>query len=168
MSDDYPQAVVREIDGELVLDDPMALAIIQAFKGASLQKTLADNADRVAHFKRRIIERGMTLQEVCIVIINVDNSAGGPIANLLMPGTDWDAIRAQGQIPFARGLAMREGMQNALDMIDKETGTTEAGQQLRRAEGVPVIVMDHERIEVFESPLDDNNVWVKILVDPPV
>lgn len=164
MSDDFPQAVVREIDGQLVLDDPVALDILRAFQGISLEKTLALNADRVAHFKRRLLEKNLTPQEACIVIINVDNSAGRPLADELMPGANWDSIRATGALPFARGLAMRDGIQQYLTVIDQHSGLN-ASKELQKAQGVAVVVLDHEMIAVFESPLEDNNTWTRVLLD---
>ena len=169
---DYPRAVVREVDGQLVLDDPDALAILQviarhneAIGKQNCVDTLALNADRVEHFKKRILARGQTPQEVVIVILNVDDPFGGPLAHHLMPGCDemWQGFRDQGQVPFARGLVVREGIQDMLDHLDKNG----SGEKLRRAQGVAVIVMDHSVTEVFESPID-SNAWVKILIDPPV
>src|SRR5574338_846388 len=160
---EYPTATVREIDGQIVLDDPQALAIIRAIEKHNCGATLALNADRVIHFKKRIRDLGKTVQEVCIVILNVDDHNGGMLADILMPGYDWDAIRAQGQIPFARGLTSRDTLQKGLVILDPE-----AGKKLEEAKGVAVVVMDHGVVEVFESPLDDTNVWSKIVLDPPV
>jgi len=172
---DYPRAVVREVNGQLVLDDPDALAMLQviarhneAIGKQNCQDTLALNAERVEHFKKRIIEKGLTTQDVVIVILNVDDRFGGPLAHHLMPGCEemWQSFRDQGQVPFARGLVTRDGVQDMLDFLQKETGD-DGGEKLRRAKGVAVVVMDHGVREVFESPID-SNAWTKILLDPPV
>src|SRR6185436_4774477 len=47
-----------------------------------------------------------------VVLLNVDDVHGGPIADMLMPGHNWQEIRDRGEVPFARGLAMRSGIQN--------------------------------------------------------
>ena len=70
---------------------------------------------------------------------------GGPIADMLMPGHDWQQYRDRGEIPFARGLAGREGMQSILDELSHAEG-----DKLRGAgDAVTVIVMDHGVVEVF-------------------
>lgn len=139
-------AVVREIDGQLVLDDPEAVAVIQAVEKHNCRNTLKLNADRVDHFKRRLVEREMTADQAVIVLVNVDDVHGGPLAEVLMPGHNWQEVRDQGEIPFARGLAMREGIQEALDAFDKEAAT-----KLQNMTDVAVVVIDHGVAEVFAA-----------------
>jgi hypothetical protein len=43
----------------------------------------------------------------CVVCIDVDDPAWTTLVDLLIPGHDWDAIRAQGQKPVARGVVPR-------------------------------------------------------------
>ena len=140
-------AVVREVDGKLVLDDPVAVAMIRAVEKYNCRNTLEMNADRVEHFKRRLTERGMTPDQAVIVLVNVNDVHGGPLADILMPGQSWQEIRDKGEIPFARGLAMRDGIQEALGLFDKD-----AAMKLQRMEsrvGVAVVVVDHGVAEVF-------------------
>lgn len=144
--DDYPRAVVREIDGQLVLDDPDAVAVIHAVSKHNCKNTLELNADRVAHFKRRLAERGMTAKQAVIVLLNVDDIHGGPLAHVLMPGHNFQEIRDRGEVPFARGLAMREGIQKALGTFDKE-----AAKKLEGMIGVAIVVVDHGVAEVFAA-----------------
>lgn len=139
-------AVVREIDGQLVLDDPIALAVAQTVEKHNCRNTLDANADRVAHFKRRVTERGLTANDVVIMLLNVDDVHGGPIADLLMPGTNWQEIRDRGEIPFARGLADREGIQQALDLFDNEAAT-----KLQEMDDIAVVVVDRGVAEVFAA-----------------
>lgn len=94
-------AVVRKVDGQLVLDDPEAVAVISAVSKHNCKNTLAMNADRVEHFKRRLTERGMTADQAVIVLLNVDDVHGGPLADVLMPGHNWQEIRDRGEVPFA-------------------------------------------------------------------
>ena len=137
-SDGYPRAVVREVKGQMVLDDPDAVG------KENCKNTLKMNADRVEHFKRRISERGMTADQVVIVVIKVDDVHGGPLADALMPGYNWQEIRDRGEVPFARGLAVRKGILGALDLFDKE-----ASEKLRGTKGVAVVVIDYGTAEVF-------------------
>lgn len=147
---DYPRAVVREVDGKLVLDDPDddpdAVAVINAMGKHNCKNTLELNADRVAHFKNRLAERGMTADQAVIVLLKVDDVHGGPLADVLMPGYNWQEIRDRGEVPFARGLAMREGIQEVLGTFDKE-----AAKKLRGMKDVAVVVVDHGVAEVFAA-----------------
>ena len=143
---DATGAVVREVDGQLVLDDPIAVAVISAVEKHNCRNTLELNADRVEHFKRRLTERGMTPDQAVIVLLNVDDIHGGPLANALMPGHNWQEIRDKGEIPFARGLAMRDGIQEALGAFDKDAAT-----KLQSISDVAVVVVDHGVAEVFAA-----------------
>ena len=150
---DSPRAVVREIDGQLVLDDPDALAVIQAMNAhnrsqamTACRETLRMHQDRVAHFKRRVIELGKTPKEVVIVVLNVDDPYGGPIADALMPGHNWQEIRDRGEVPFARGLADREFIQGILEQFDEE-----AARMLKHLTCITVVVVNHGVACVFEA-----------------
>lgn len=130
-----PTAYIND-RGELV--DPHAVAIIAAVEQHACREMLKTlHAERVAHFARRIAELGRDPSEVVIVVLNVDDPVGGLLAAALMPGHDWDAIRAQGQVPFARGLATREPLQEMLDAAEPD-----AGAALRAISGVAVVMMD--------------------------
>lgn len=143
-----PRAVVREVDGQLVLDDPDALAVARAVAKHHCKATLGSNRERVEHFKRRIGELGESSSSVVIVLVNVDDKNGSALAEALMPGYDWSHIRAQGQVPYARGLASRLGITGFLDLFDAE-----AADKLRwtRPSDPPtaVVVVDHGVAEVF-------------------
>lgn len=146
MATDEPRAVVRKIDGQLVLDDPVAVAVIHAVEKYNCHRTLELNADRVTHFKQRLADRGMASSEAVIVLVNVDDVHGGPLADALMPGMNWQEIRNRGEVPFARGIALRDGIQEALDIFDQEAGT-----KLRGMTDVAVVVVDHGVAEVFPA-----------------
>lgn len=146
VASEEPQAVVREVDGQLVLDDPVAFSVINAIAKLKCEDTLQLNRDRVEHFKRRLAEREMTADQVVIVLLNVDDVNGGQLAEGLMPGHNWQEIRDRGEIPFARGLAMREGIEGALDIFDEEAAT-----KLRGMTDVAVVVVDHGVAEVFKA-----------------
>lgn len=146
-------AQFRKIKGQTVLDDPDAVAVAHVVEqhNRRLAKenckiSLDANADRVKHFVGRAQALRKTPAEVVIVLLNVDDNNGSALAEILMPGTDWQAYREQGQIPFARGLASREGIQEALDMLDAE-----AGQKLRKMRKLAVVVVDSDTADVFSA-----------------
>lgn len=95
-------ATVEMVDGKFVMRDDAAAAMIGAVACVNL---LGANTDRVEHFARRIVERGDDPAEVVITVINVDDQNGGEIADMVMPGFNWQPIRDRGETPVARGLA---------------------------------------------------------------
>jgi hypothetical protein len=139
-------AVVREINGQLVLDDPDAMAVINTVNKLNCQATLEMNADRVKHFQNRLTERGLTADQAVIVVIKVDDIHGGPLAEILMPGYDWQSIRDKGEVPFARGIAERNGIEEALDTFDKE-----AAAKLHGMKDTAVVVVDYGVAEIFAA-----------------
>jgi len=143
---DEVRARVVEIDGKLVLDDPDAVGVIRAVAKHNCRILFEHNSDRVAHFTERAKLRGLPPTEVVIVIINVDAPFGKALADALMPGFNWQEVRDRGEIPIARGLAGREGLQEALDFIDPE-----AAAKLRASE-FAVIVVDQGVAEVYSVP----------------
>jgi hypothetical protein len=148
LSDPEPEgvAIVREVDGQLVLDDPMATAVFKAVEKQNCKGTLELNADRVTHFKQRISERGLTAADVVIVLLNVDDTNGAVLADVLMPGHNWQEIRDRGEVPFARGLASRDGIEKTLTVFDKE-----AAAKLQGMSDVAVVVVDHGVAEIFTA-----------------
>ena len=88
-----PRATVREIDGQLVLDDPDALAVTRAIGKINCKNTVDACADRVAHFRRRVVALSLPPSSVVIVLLNVDDPHGGALADVLMPGHDWQVYR---------------------------------------------------------------------------
>lgn len=148
-----PEAYISKVDGKLVLVDPMACSIIDAINSHNkslCRSTLKLQLDRVKHFARRVRELARRPSEVVIVLLNVDDPQGGAVADILMPGHDWQQFRDRGEVPFARGLAEREGIQGILDEIDPLEG-----QKLREAWAVnTVVVMDHGQVEVFKEGED--------------
>jgi hypothetical protein len=141
----YPVAVVKMVDGELVLEDPQAAAMIRAINKVNCKGSLEENGDRVEHFKRRMGELNQTPEECVIVILSVDDPHGAEIADILMPDHDWQQYRDRGEKPIARGLAGREFIQSALEIFDQE-----AAMKLKDMKDmVPVVVVDFMVAEVF-------------------
>lgn len=132
--------------GELVLVDPEAYAMIKAVAQRNCRITFDTNADRITHFRERIAALGRSPDDVVIVVINVDTQIGRPLADALMPGTNWQAIRDAGQEPFARGLAARDGVHEYLTLVDKDEAN-----KLRHAPGrVVAVIIDYDVVACFD------------------
>lgn len=133
-------------NGELILVDPVGHAVMMGVAKHNCSLTLEIHADRVAYFRQKAVELGKKSDDVVIIIANVDDRYGNIVANALMPGTDWQPVRDQNQIPFARGLAGRDGIQAFLKLADQA-----ADQKLLqfKSEELAVVVVDHGTCEVF-------------------
>lgn len=115
--------------------------------------TLAAHGDRIAHFRRRAHALGRSAETTLIVVINADEPLGEEVAAACGMPAGWaDAYRAQRQVPFARGLVDRAGMQALLDALDDELGATwgAPAETLRATKGLPVLVLDHGVIAIFD------------------
>lgn len=141
-----PTAVIREISGQLVLNDPGASALIKGIGKANCKKLLDLNADRVEYFKDRVAELKRTAADTVIILLNVDDINGGLISDIVMPGFNWQEIRDSGQIPVARGLVDRIGIQNILAKFDLE-----ACKKLKGMNELAVVVVDEAVAEVFPA-----------------
>ena len=138
-------------DGTILLEDPEALGAIAAVEAhnyhihkKNCELTFSTQANRVQHFVSRIKERGDDPMNVVITLINVDDPHGGPLADILMPGINWQHFRDQGQVPYARGLAERQGIQNILGTIDSL-----AAKKLKNIQGIACVVVDWGVADVF-------------------
>lgn len=150
---DHVRAVVREVDGQLVLDDPDALAVMTAVAQHNCRATLTAHGDRIAHFRRRAQDLGRSAETTMIVVINADEPLGEEMAAVCGMPAGWaDAYRAQQQVPFARGLVDRVGMQALLDTLGISAGNP--AEALRATEGLPVLVLDHGVITIFDIDED--------------
>lgn len=126
-----------DANGNLILNDPDALGMIQAVSRHNCLQTLKMQIDRVKHFQERIKEKSYDPKTVAIIIANVDTKIGNQIADMLMPNYDWAAISAKGEVPFARGIVMREGF--AVGIPDLMEAVN------------PVIIGDHDIIALFQD-----------------
>lgn len=148
-SDDMTAHVERDADGNLVLIDPVGFAVMQAVARVNLDAIVEANAGRIKHFMERFRIRECTPDEICIVLINVDDEpVGREIANRLCPGMDstWEELRAQGMVPFARGLAGREFIQVAVELFD-----TYAAEVLKSVpDKLVVVVVSHGVANVYD------------------
>ncbi len=124
---DQPRAFVDVVDGRPVLNDPDALAVIQAIQARNRTVSrgiLREQVDRIKYFTGRVKEKGLAVNEVVIVIINVDSMGVGILVELLMPGQNWQSIRDKGQVPLARGLAPKVPVLEYAKMLYPNTNTT--------------------------------------------
>ncbi len=137
---------VRRVGKKIILNDPIALAVINSVSKANCRKILELNMDRIEYFKQRAKKRDPKAPDVVIVLINVDDVHGGPIAEALMHGYNWQEIRDRGEIPFARGLAVRHTIQKVLEQFDKE-----AAAKLEKSTGISVVVVDNGVAEIFPA-----------------
>ncbi|MDB4930838.1 MAG: hypothetical protein JWM10_3322 [Myxococcaceae bacterium] len=110
---------------------------------------LADSAGRLPEFARRALERGGP-ELLAIAVIEVDDPVGRAVADLLMPGHDWQATRDRGQTPVGRGLAPREFLQDLVDTYDPRLG-----RAVREAPAgsLPVVIVAGGTIAVSAEPL---------------
>lgn len=108
---------------------------------------LVDQLNRVWYFEERMKQRGLTFEDWVIFILDVDDIHGGPLANRLMPGHNWQKIRDLGQTPIARGLADREFIQEVVDSISKRVG-----DGMRELHETVVVVMTAGKVGVFSVP----------------
>lgn len=143
-SDLRPRATVCMVNGQVILDDPEALAIMRVVSKHNCQNTFEMNKDRIEHFRNRMIETEKFPKDVVIVVINVDDVFGCLLANVLMPDFNWQEIRDRGEIPIARGLASRDYIQFFLNIIDSD-----AAKKLLEINEVAVVVVDYGVAEIF-------------------
>ena len=138
------EAVVRVIDGNLLLDDPVALGVLTAVDKRGCFETAQRDFGRIEHFRQRILELGIAPIYVVIVIANADDPHGGPLVEKIMPGVSFDEIRAQRQTPYARGMVERALIQEFLELIDHQ-----AAAKLKALNGIAVVVVDYGVADVF-------------------
>ena len=146
--DEETAPVIRpDEDGNLVLDDPAARGMIEAVSKYNCKLTYESHLDRVDHFVCRIEQRGDDINQTCIVLINVDDVNGRSIAEILMPGFVWQEIRDRVEVPFARGLTGRHGLQDILATFDIEAAAT-LSEMVNK---IAVVVVDHGAAAVFKA-----------------
>lgn len=139
---DEPRAVFA--DG--VLYDPAAIAIIRALSEINCRKIVAETKERLVHFAERVRVRGLSPKDVVLVLIDVDDLRGQPIAKALLPDEDWGKMREKGLAPYARGIAYRGGIEDAIGDFDP------AGKAaLVAIEGLAIVVVHGGIAACFEA-----------------
>lgn len=138
---------VTKINDELVLVDQQACEIIKTINRINCEKTYDLNLDRINHFKQRFIDRQDNPEDVCIVIINVDDCYGKEISDILMPNVNWQEYRDRDEVPFARGLASKPFV---VAYIDEYIMNSNAAKALNDMQTLAVVVIDSQNVEIFE------------------
>ncbi len=141
---EYKLPTVTIENGQVVLNDHMAAEAIAAVCKVNCERTLQLNKERIDHFKRRFFDKGLSPNEHCLVVINVDDHNGAEIADVLMDGFDWQAIRDRGEVPFARGINSIQLMEEVLKTFDDL-----AWKKLNDSRELVAVVVDHGVAEVF-------------------
>lgn len=138
-----------EIDrGDFVRFDPEEIGHSAAIAKLDCRRLYEESRDKITYYLGRFEPNDVTFETSVIVIINVDDPNGRLLAGMLMPAADMHAIRARGETPIMRGLAMRDGMQEALEIFDPE-----AADKLKTFDGPAIVVVDQGVAEVF-GPVD--------------
>ncbi len=108
----------------------------------------AANSDRMRHFAGRVVELGRSGADTVITLIDVDDPTGHGrlLADLLMPGEDWQQYRDRGETPVARGLAAKEAFPDILS----ELGYDLAASELASTDDLRVIVLHAETVQIMD------------------
>lgn len=148
MADEVQAHLEVAEDGQLVLVDPQAFAAMLAVNKHNCLATAAVNAERIAYFKERVVTLGRTAVDTVIVILNVDDPNGGALAAALMPGMDrlWQGYRDEGKTPYARGLAVREGV---LQFVYGQCHVTR--EEVESVTGLAVVIVDHGTAVILQA-----------------
>ena len=125
-------------DGPIIPDPESAATDEHLASTESAMDLFRANAERVKHFERRVGELGRSGRDTVITVLNVDDPLGGVLADILMPGHDWQRYRDAGEIPVARGLASKSGLPEFLE----EAGYSIAAGELAGTDDLRVLVLD--------------------------
>ncbi len=106
---DKPEAMVREVNGQLVLEDPMAVAVAGVVERWNLY-----NADPAA--VKRLELRAKEKGDFAVIVIDVDAS-WTDLADVLMPGHDWQQYRDRGEKPIGRGVVPRDALVDLVESV---------------------------------------------------
>lgn len=126
----------------------MKLDLYLALARLACHRLYIDNEERVAGFEEKLKLKKANHKEHAVVLLCADDPNGKDLADVMMPGFDWDAVRAAGHVPVARALVKREGMQVMIDAFDPNMGAL-----LREASGLAVIVVDQGLVEIYNRPM---------------
>lgn len=138
---------VTTINDKPVLIDQQACEVIKVVNRENCRKTYDLNLDRINHFKQRFIDRQDNPEDVCIVVINVDDCYGKEISDILMPNVNWQEYRDRDEVPFARGLASKPFI---VAYIDEYIMNSNAAKTLNDMQTLAVVVIDSQNVEIFE------------------
>ncbi len=136
---------LRFENGKYILEDPIAYEMFKTAAKINCRNTVLLHKERIFYFINRIKELKHIPESILINIINVDAMYGKELADVLMPNYEWNEIRNQGQVPFARGLSKREGMIDIIYYLDSKVA--ERITKIKTA----IFVCDHGVVECFDA-----------------
>lgn len=117
--------VTMDENGQAILHDETALGVMavveehnRSIAGENCRIIYQENLDRVSYFQERLTTTGRSPAEYCMLIADVDDTYGGMLAELTMPGQNWDTYREAGQKPIARGLVGKHWLHNVVEKFD--------------------------------------------------
>ncbi len=129
---------LSSLDGSIIPDPSQSPTREQLERTQAAMEFFKGNAERVRHFTQRVEELGRTGEDTVITLIDVDDRVGKVLADMLMPGHDWQRYRDAGEIPVARGLAAKDGIPEFL----KDAGYELAANELLATNDLRVVVLN--------------------------
>lgn len=113
---DQPTATVREIDGKLVLEDPVGFAVMSSVERFNLYNA---DPESVKRLEARAQEKSKDGVLFSVIIIDVDVATWTELVDMLMPSNDWQQFRDRGEKPIARGVVPRTLLTDMLGIVDE-------------------------------------------------
>ena len=139
--DQKPPLHVFEIDSSILPDFSA---------GTPQQKcaiTAIANAEMIAYYTKRVIERRELPAEIAILVLNADDVHGTLLAEVFMPDHKNSTEREQGKDFFMGGILPRDILGQVIGKISIEAAT-----RLCDMHEIPVVVIDHGTAVVFPAP----------------
>lgn len=139
-------------DGQPIGAELDALTDAQRESLSACAELLVSNADRVKHFTARVRELGRSGADTVITLINVDDPSGNGalLADMLMPGHDWQQYRDRGETPIARGLAAKESFPGILNKL----GYHVAANELASNDDLRIIVLHGGTVQIMDAQFE--------------
>jgi hypothetical protein len=141
---EHPTATVRESSVRNESEDSEEPAFFRAMGKLNCCDTFRENLNWICYIRWYMSVLDYSPSTKVILLANVDDLHGAGIAGFILPGYPWQEIRDRGQVPFARELARRDFMLEALEVFDQE-----AAAKLARTIGTAVVVIDYGVAEIF-------------------
>jgi len=140
-------------DGPIIPDPSESLTKEQLEKTQAAMDLFKGNAERMKHFKRRVEELGRSGKDTVITLIDVDDPVGKVLADMLMPGHDWQRYRDAGEIPVSRGLAAKDAIPEFL----VDAGYRLAANELLSTDDLRAVVLSSGVALVLDVEFSEQN-----------
>ena len=102
--------------------------------------------------QRAMTHRGVHPKDLVMVCIDVNDHVWRPLVDHLMPDNNgaWDALRADGAHPYARGSTVGRGIQDVLDIAPRTSSAAKALTEVAPSTVcIPVVVFSEGGASVF-------------------